>query len=572
MNRLTGKFVETNPDVLPERFTNYQEFMGWYSEQALLKGLPKEPFGKDEGYKQLIAKFREGYAKKDAPKPFLSDEIMTPANKAVMGFKGPVSVGGSTASRDPESGRVVLSNVPGTTIGRDLKDPLTGEKLTWDSYKKTASYQERSKEMQKRGFANLEEAFKDPNNAYGFEVHKNAELGIYAFQNTAEDPLKIGDSYAYRSKSGKIIMSNRPDALNEEAILKGPMAGAKYSKMYEDFGGTALETSQSYYDEKNKIPTAGADVSSDRISLGTGKDTVAAIKQDSGQWLLTNKPELMKEKEEIPELATGTSFVPFDQTVKVHRGEAVVPAKYNMGGMIDRPRYAEGGSVMKEVLNAGADFGKQIAAALSSVEVKAVLETNTVKLDTDTVSVDTTGLVDELNNVRLQVEEVRISNVDEISESLKSALASIQPTTGAVGADQEDKLTSFMEEMRDKLDRQDSRMVGKSDEFDNRITEVNTAKETLEKELNDLKVLVDNLKGKTEGDYTKAENSSDSAANRSEFEARLVELMSDFKSDELAPLKSQVFNMSSTISTLDYNINKAMDLINTVSNRLSLTR
>jgi methyl-accepting chemotaxis protein len=129
-----------------------------------------------------------------------------------------------------------------------------------------------------------------------------------------------------------------------------------------------------------------------------------------------------------------------------------------------------------------------------------------------------------------------------------------------------------MEEMRDKLDRQDSRMVGKSDEFDNRITEVNTAKETLEKELNDLKVLVDNLKGKTEGDYTKAENSSDSAANRSEFEARLVELMSDFKSDELAPLKSQVFNMSSTISTLDYNINKAMDLINTVSNRLSLTR
>jgi hypothetical protein len=580
MNRLTGKFVETNPDVLPERFNNYQEFMGWYSEQALLKGLPKEPFGKDEGYKQLIAKFREGYAKEAAPKPFLSDEIMTPANKAVMGFKGPVSVGGSTASRDPGSGRVVLSNVPGTTIGRDLKDPFTGEKLTWESYKKTAAYQERSKEMQKRGFANLEEAFKDPNNAYGFDVHKNAELGIYAFQNTAEDPLKIGDSYAYRSKSGKIIMSNRPDALNEEAILKGPMAGAKYSKMYEDFGGTALETSQSYYDAKNKMPAAGADVSSDRISIGTGKDAMAAIKQDSGQWLLTNKPELMEEKKEedlycgggmikrllrgglIPSYAVGTPYVPNDQLAMLHKGEAVIPEQYNQPA----------GNLAKEILNAGADFGKQIAAALSGVEVKAVLETDTVKLDTDTVSVDTTGLVDGLNNVRLQVEEVRISNVDEISESLKSALASIQPTTGAVGADQEDKLTSFMEEMRDKLDRQDSRMVEKSDEFGNKITEVNTAKETLEKELEDLKVLMGDLKAKTDNDYTKAEKSSDSAAGRSEFEARLVELMADFKSDELAPLKSQVFNMSSTLSTLDYNINKAMDLINTVSNRLSLTR
>jgi hypothetical protein len=249
--------------------------------------------------------------------------------------------------------------------------------------------------------------------------------------------------------------------------------------------------------------------------------------------------------------------VPNDQVAMLHKGEAVIPEQYN------QPM----GNLATEMLNAGAEIGRQIAQALAGVEVKAVLEDNTVKLDTDTVSVDTTNLVEELNAVKLQVEEVRISNVDELSDSLRTALESVNLKGAGVGAEESNKLDEFMSEIKDKLDQYDTRSVeqdGKLTELTDQLTLINV--EDVSKSLESLEEKVTGLESEF---YNKSEKPIDDTQDRSYLETRLHDLYSELKSEK-AQSDSELAMVKADVNVLKSSVNDTFDRLFALSNRVDI--
>ena len=363
------------------------------------------------------------------------------------------------------------------------------------------------------------------------------------------------------------------------------------------------------------------------VSIGAGKKQVFAINQgtkEDPKWLLTNRPELtvgmqtggvvsdwterikewlvgraepppegtlsaaeairrQKEREErikemvgeddIPKLSRGTPFVPFDSVVQVHKGEAVIPAKYNMGGFVGAPKYAEGGGVMAQVLNTGEEIGRKIAEVLEKVELTATLKDDTVKFEKDTIGLDSGSLLEDLRSVKLQVEDVNIANVDEISDSLKRTLESVNLAAPAgVGADTQNKLDVFMESLENKLDRQDALIVEKNTEFEEKFTLIELTNGTISRELVSIKSGLNDLLDKSEDMYTVQQHNIDLVEERSRLEAKLTELLSDFKSEEINPIKSQLGTLGFNMTSFNNEVSNIQDLLNALNNRLSLAR
>ncbi len=220
----------------------------------------------------------------------------------------------------------------------------------------------------------------------------------------------------------------------------------------------------------------------------------------------------------IPMYANGTDKVPATQFALVHKGESIIPAGYS-GSTSEIAEKA-----LDKVLNMAEEIGQKIATALENVELKAKLEDDTVKLEDN---------------------EVTINNVDEISSALKSSLESINlnNSRGSVGADLEDKIDNFMSEMKNKLDRVDTRNLehqGLLDDISGKITMLETQKGV------------------------------EDTADRSFLELRLGELWSDLNSSQLAPLKSNLNTLSLSITDLRSYINEAFDRLTALSNKVDI--
>ena len=254
---------------------------------------------------------------------------------------------------------------------------------------------------------------------------------------------------------------------------------------------------------------------------------------------MKNILEAIDKGENIPSYALGTDYVPRNQYAYLHEGERVVTKADNKNG-----------SFMKEVLNVGDEIGKKISEAIEKTELKVTLDNDTVKLDKDTIE---------------------ISNVDEVSDSLKDAISGLDLGLRSVGADNEDKFDEFMSEMRDKLDRQDARAIEQLSDIDDRINviEMNTDN-MVNIGMKDLKLTVNKLEGEVNDIYTKQTHNVDLADERSRLELRLHDLFTELKSGEITPLKSEItvlrYNLDNTVRELD----NAYDKINALNNRIDI--
>jgi TP901 family phage tail tape measure protein len=216
------------------------------------------------------------------------------------------------------------------------------------------------------------------------------------------------------------------------------------------------------------------------------------------------------------EYQKGTPFVPSDQLALLHRGEAVVPAEYNLGGIVGAPKFQAGGAV--NALQNLADMGEQIGDAIvrKLEDTQLSLETTTVSLDTDVVTLDTSDL-----------------------ESIL-ADAGLDNLAGAVGADAGDKLSEIAEKLDSELRKFDTQIVENADNIQRIDDEI-------------IKI------------YSKPEQSVDLASERSRLEAKLHELVTELKTADLTPLASEVASLKNRIADNSINIDDLRDLVNATS-------
>jgi len=236
----------------------------------------------------------------------------------------------------------------------------------------------------------------------------------------------------------------------------------------------------------------------------------------------------------IPSFGKGTSYVPQTQLAMVHKGEGIIPAEYNMGGFIGAPKFLEGGGVnpLKVVENVGEKIGEIIAKKMEEANI--------------TLNVPDAS----------DLPTLKIGNLDE----LKTVLSE-----GAVGADRTSKLDQFIDSATNKLDRLEEQTVSTVD----RITVVEAKTSDLT-EIGNLKLSINDLEGKMAGVYTTMENRIDSDIDDSYLEARLHEVISDLKTDEILPIRSNIRIIELIISDLGRDINNQYDIIYSNINRLGL--
>ena len=244
--------------------------------------------------------------------------------------------------------------------------------------------------------------------------------------------------------------------------------------------------------------------------------------------LVGGEPKVIDPGAIVPAYATGSSFIPEDQLAMLHRGERVIPARDNTSS-----------STMREVLKAGEKIGEKIKDALEDTKLTASLESDTVK----------------------------VSNVSEISDSLRNALSGVN---GGVGADMENKIEGFMTEMRDKLSRQESMILTES-EVDQKIEVLETsAQNRMRNELGSIKAEVASLEAKIADIYSKSEKSVDMASERSRLESKLHDLMSEIKNGEITPLKTDVNVLRYDLNSVSREVNELYDKLITLNNRMDL--
>jgi len=269
----------------------------------------------------------------------------------------------------------------------------------------------------------------------------------------------------------------------------------------------------------------------------------------------------------ISKYEQGTPYVPNTQLAVVHQGEAVIPAKYNMGGLINRPGFAAGGAVdaLKIVGDAGEKIGEAIVKKLEGAEVKLSTTEVTAKLDKDSVSLDVSGMqdiVDELKSVKVDINIPTAEDMPKLEIGNLSDLKTIlsEKPSGAVGAEKgASKIDQFIDVANDKFDRLEEKVV----QFDDTIKIVNDTT----KELNEIKVKSEDLENKL---YSKLDSTVDRNADRSYVDRRLQEIASELKNEDLQIINSRLFNVESNMSKLQNVIDNQSDIMFSNINRLDL--
>jgi hypothetical protein len=183
-----------------------------------------------------------------------------------------------------------------------------------------------------------------------------------------------------------------------------------------------------------------------------------------------------QDKDKIEEYRRGTPFVPEDQLAYIHKGEAVIPAEYNMGGIVRKtPVYDEGGVVnpVKFILKSATDIGEKIGEAAKNILNNIKLSVDTSKtleaeLTNNVVEINTESLERTLSDLPTALDRSMV----DLSNRLDGVLSNLS-NIGSVGADQEDKIDRFIEVTESKLDRFETviedtatTVVGLKDEMD----------------------------------------------------------------------------------------------------------
>ena len=251
--------------------------------------------------------------------------------------------------------------------------------------------------------------------------------------------------------------------------------------------------------------------------------------------------------------AKGTSFVPEDQLAMVHKGERIIPAKYNKGGAIelteggfwlDLPRentrppkrgFSAGGGA--NALNMIESAGEKIGDAI----LKKIEEA------------DITLNVPDKSDIPV----LEIGNLDDLKAILEG---------GSVGAARTSKLDQFIDSATNKFDRLEEQSVDNT----TRITMVEAQTSGI-KEIGTLKLSISDLENKIVDVYTTLENRIDSDRENSYMETRLHETVSDLKTDDILPIKSNIIRMELVISDLARSIDNQYDILYSNINRLGIS-
>ena len=240
----------------------------------------------------------------------------------------------------------------------------------------------------------------------------------------------------------------------------------------------------------------------------------------------------------ISSFAKGTPFVPKTQLAMVHQGEAIIPAEYNTGGFVGAAKFLEGGEVnpLKQAVNAGKEIGKAIVEEMEKVNI--------------TLNVPDAS----------DLPTLKIGDLDKALADFRTVFEG-----GSVGADRTSKLDQFIDSASNKFDRLEEQTVDTAD----RITIVEARTSDIA-EIGNLKLSINNLEGKIAGVYTAMENRVDSAIDNSYMESRLHEIVSDLKTDEILPIRSNINRVELIISDLGRDISEQYDIIYSNINRLGL--
>lgn len=228
----------------------------------------------------------------------------------------------------------------------------------------------------------------------------------------------------------------------------------------------------------------------------------------------------------------GTPYVPVDQMAMVHRGEAIIPAQYNIGGLVKR-HYQAGGAVspsrvLQGIESAAEKFGEAVVRKLEDATINFNIPTE-----------------DQLPELKIDT-----SNLEGVLEGF---------SVGAAGIS---KIDQFIESTTEKLDRLEEQTVTNSEE----IKMVETKASEMEGLERELRIAKEQL----EMAYLETQRSTDFVEDRSYVNATINESISDLKSMDITPIRSRITSLELSISNLNRELEDQRVIILSNISRLDL--
>ena len=230
---------------------------------------------------------------------------------------------------------------------------------------------------------------------------------------------------------------------------------------------------------------------------------------------------------QIEQYAKGTPYVSNNQLAYLHKGEAVIPAEYNMG-------VKAGGAInaLETFKDAGKEIGR-VAAETIAEELAGIQVDFNIPSDAD-------------------MPKLEIGNLDRLEATLENVnLGGVGAATGLTPIGQ------FIELATERFDRIEEQTITSLDH----ITVLETKSSEMDTRLNNLE---DQLV------FTAKDADARLAEERSYIDTRLNEVLSDFKTIEVTPLKTRVQLIELNISGLSNRIDNEHDFSMGNFNRLDL--
>jgi len=298
----------------------------------------------------------------------------------------------------------------------------------------------------------------------------------------------------------------------------GGMLKKRYQEggLIESLWGTISEKSDEAKNVFAKIwgSVIGRDEPIEKGKITSVFEAGAGIKRIKGR-----RQEMMKELfgEDVEQYKRGTPYVPSDQMAYVHKGEAIIPAEYNLGGMIlDKKRYQMGGEVggrgvLRGLESAGEKIGEAVVKKLEEAEIKV-------------------RPPDPTDIPKLEIEQ---SSLEDLSNVLNNI------GTGAVGADGTNRIDEFIESATEKFDRIEEKTI----DNDDRISIVETSTE-------DFNTKLENISN-TVNEYTEKIKGMEESVPE-ELEERLEKIENSITSST-EPLETRVTDLEEYLQELQKN-------------------
>jgi hypothetical protein len=284
-------------------------------------------------------------------------------------------------------------------------------------------------------------------------------------------------------------------------------------------------------------PTAVKKGKSGEYNLKKGVEAVSGkTRQEQLKEILESQGGGGMIRRKIPSYSEGASYIPQTQLAVVHKGEAIIPAEYNMGGLI-RDRYRLGGEILQSKILGGIEsLGEKLGDAIVRKIEEAEID---IKVPT-----------------RDELPKLEIGNLEDLRVILEG---------GAVGADRTSKLDDFIDLATDKLDRLEEQSINNTE----RITVVETQTSAVN-ELGDIKLSINNLEEQIAEIYTKPEKTVDFTDERSYMERRLNEEINALKNEQIIPIESNIRRLDLLISDINIRMDGQLDIVYSNINRLDL--